>query len=195
MKKTLSLMLALAMCLTLAACGGKNDSKTPSGGAGGGTSNAGTPAPTTPDPAPAPEPEGVYYKDLPIFSDVDIYGGIDADTLSGTLWTFAGGFTDGHELSDEEAATVLELYGGTLALLLDDDAESAGLIQGGGTMPGLYEVLEDTATLNLAFELDGTIYEYAAVLTAAGAEEDPVLVLVSLADPTTAFYMAGVYEN
>ena len=195
MKKTLSLMLALAMCLTLAACGGKNDSKTPSGGAGGDTSNAGTPAPTTPDPAPTPEPEGVYYKDLPIFSDVDIYGGIDMDTLSGTLWTFAGGFTDGHELSDEEAATVLELYGGTLVLLLDDDAESAGLIQGGGTMPGLYEVLDDTATLNLAFELDGTIYEYAAVLTAAGAEEDPVLVLVSLDDPTTAFYMAGVYEN
>ena len=198
MKKALSLLLALAMCLSLAACGGKNDSKAPSGGAGstgGGTSNAGTPAPSAPDPTPEPEPSGVYYTQYSIFDDVDIYGGVDADTFSDTMWTFAGGFTDGHELSDEEAAAVLELYGGTLALLFDEDAETAGLVQGGGTMPGLYEVLDDTATLNLAFELEGTIYEYVAVLTAAGAEEDPVLVLVSLADPSTAFYMAAVYEN
>ena len=202
MKKTLSLLLAFAMCLSLTACGG-NNSKTPSGGAGstgGGTSNAGTSAPdpapgaSTPDPAPSSTPEGVYYTDCPIFNDVDIYGGVDADTFSDTMWTFAGGFTDGHELSDEEAATVLELYGGTLVLLFDEDAESAGLVQGGGTMPGLYEVLDDTATLNLAFELEGTIYEYVAVLTAAGAEEDPVLVIVSLADPSTAFYMAAVYD-
>lgn len=206
MKKALSLLLALAMCLSLAACGGKNDSKTPSGGAGstGGGASTGTPAPSTPDPAPeastpdpapASTPDGVYYTDCPIFNDVDIYGGVDADTFSDTMWTFAGGFTDGHELSDEEAATVLELYGGTLALLFDEDAETAGLVQGGGTMLGLYEVLDDTATLNLAFELEGTIYEYVAVLTAAGEEEDPVLVLVSLADPSTAFYMAAVYAD
>ena len=199
MKKALSLLLAAAVCLSLAACGG--GSKSSSGGAGGTGGTGGgtsTPAPSTPDPTPEPEPEpeptGVYYTDCPIFNDVDIYGGVDADTFSDTLWTFAGGFTDGHELSDEEAAEVLELYGGTLALLFDEDAETAGLVQGGGTMPGLYEVLDDTATLNLAFELDGTIYEYVAVLTAAGAEEDPVLVLVSLADPSTAFYMAAVYD-
>ena len=191
MKKALSLLLAAAMCLSLAACGGGNKSQTPSNGAGAGT---GTPAPSAPDPTPEPEPAGVYYTECPIFDDVDIYGGVDADTFSNTLWTFAGGFTDGHELSDEEAAAVLELYGGTLALLFDEDAETAGLVQGGGTMPGLYEVLDDTATLNLAFELEGTIYEYVAVLTAAGAEEDPVLVLVSLADPDTAFYMAAVYD-
>ena len=192
MKKALSLFLAAAMCLSLAACGDSNDSKKPSGGA----DNTGTPAPSTPNPVPEsdPEPDGVYYTDCPIFDDVDIYGGVDADTFSDTLWTFAGGFTDGHELSDEEAAEVLELYGGTLALLFDEDAETAGLVQGGGTMLGLYEVLDDTATLNLAFELEGTIYEYVAVLTAAGAEEDPVLVLVSLADPDTAFYMAAVYD-
>lgn len=199
MKKALSLLLALAMCLSLAACGGNNKSSSGGSTNGGGTSNAGTPAPSTPDPAPEPEPEpepaGVYYTDCSIFDDVDVYGGVDADTFSDTMWTFAGGFTDGHELSDEEAAAVLELYGGTLALLFDEDAETAGLVQGGGTMPGLYEVLDDTATLNLAFELDGTIYEYVAVLTAAGAEEDPVLVLVSLADPSTAFYMAAVYAD
>ena len=199
MKKTLSLLLAAAMCLSLAACGG--GSKPSSGGAdaGGGTS---TPAPSTPStpstpdptPEPAPEPVGVYYTECSIFDDVDIYGGVDANTFSDTLWTFAGGFTDGHELSDEEAATVLEIYGGTLALLFDEDGETVGLVQGGGTMPGLYEVLDDTATLNLAFELEGTIYEYVAVLTVAGAEEDPVLVLVSLADPSTAFYMAAVYD-
>ena len=195
MKKTLSLLLAAAMCLSLAACGGKDDSKTPSGGAdNGGTS---TPAPSTPNPTPEPEPEpdGVYYTECSIFDDVDVYGGVDADTFSDTMWTFAGGFADGHELSNEEAAEVLEMYGGTLAVLFDEDAETAGLVQGGGTMPGLYEVLDDTATLNLAFELEGTIYEYVAVLTVAGAEEDPVMVLVSLADPSTAFYMAAVYAD
>lgn len=197
MKKLLSLLVAAAMCLSLAACGGGNKSQTPSNGGGASTGTPAPSTPSTPDPAPGsdPEPVGVYYKDCPIFDDVDIYGGVDADTFSDTLWTFAGGFTDGHELSDEEAATVLELYGGTLALLFDEDGETAGLVQGGGTMPGLYEVLDDTATLNLAFELEGTIYEYVAVLTAAGAEEDPVLVLVSLADPSTAFYMAAVYAD
>ena len=194
MKKALSLFLAAAMCLSLAACGGGNKSQTPSNGGGGSTGSPGSPAPSAPDSTPEAEPAGVYYTECPIFDDVDIYGGVDADTFSDTLWTFAGGFTDGHELSDEEAAAVLELYGGTLALLFDEDAETAGLVQGGGTMLGLYEVLDDTATLNLAFELEGTIYEYVAVLTAAGAEEDPVLVLVSLADPDTAFYMAAVYD-
>ena len=202
MKKVLSLLLAAAMCLSLAACGGKNDSKTPSGNNGGDASS--TPTPATPDPAPegstpSPAPsstsDGIYYTDCPIFNAVDIYEGVDADTFSDTMWTFAGGFTDGHELSDEEASEVLEMYGGTLALLFDEDGETAGLVQGGGTMLGLYEVLDDTATLNLAFELEGTIYEYVAVLTAAGEEEDPVLVLVSLADPSTAFYMAAVYAD
>lgn len=185
MKKLVFLLLAAAMCLSLAACGGKDDPQTPSGN--GGSSGGDIASTPTPEPAGAKEDSYVNY---PAFSGIEIYEAPSPDDVAETAWAFAGGYTDGHSLTDEEAAGVLELYGGTLRIEFPD-AKTANMVQGGGTMPGTFKVLNDGFTLSLSFELQGTSYDYVAAFTYAGdADEDLVLVLVSTADPETAFYMA-----
>lgn len=198
MKKLVSLLLALAMCLSLAACGGGNDSGSSSGGSGSGAPAASTPAPA---PAPAPEPEadepsgtnGYYFEQYPgimsILDVEDIYGAPSLDSLSETVWSFAGGFTDGQTLDEEAANAILEMYGGTLRVEFVD-TENVNMVQGGGAMPGAYMFLDDGATMALVFELQGTTYEYAAVFTESSDGEDLVLVLVALSDPDTALFMA-----
>ena len=107
MKKLVSLLLAAAMCLSLAACGSKNDSKAPSGdsgNSGGGPSD--TPTPSTPEPAGA---EGDSYVNYPVFSGIEIYEAPSPDDVAETAWAFAGGYTDGHSLTEEDAAEVLVL--------------------------------------------------------------------------------------
>lgn len=197
MKKAFSLLLALAMCLSLAACGGKNDSKTPSGGAGstgGGTSNAGTPAPSTPGPStpdPAPGPGGAagnYVTNYPIFNDFQLVEALSEEDLAGTTFSFAGGQVDGVELEEEDANAVLEMYGGALKIEFPG-GNSANLVQGGGTLPGTYTVLDDGGSINFTFELNGTSYDYVGAFTMID-EVTAVLVFVSTAEPTSAFYMA-----
>ena len=130
------------------------------------------------------------YTDYELLGQVDVYHAFPPEDLAGTSWEFAGGFTNGQELNEQEAASILEMYGGKLQLEFVD-TEKANLIQGGGNMVGAY------ITLNFAFELDGQYYTYAAVFTTVSGEQgadsaDAVLVLVADADPTTAFYMTPV---
>lgn len=114
MKKLLSLLLALAMCVSLAACGGGDESA---------HSASGDPASavSTPEsPAPAPDPaepagsdsvsgEGTVYTDYDLLSQVDVYNAFSPAELAGTTWNFSGGFTNGKDLTEEEAASVWEL--------------------------------------------------------------------------------------
>lgn len=196
MKKLFSLILALAMCASLAACGGGDEPA----GSGGGSDPA--PAASAPDPAePAGDDaagdaagsEGAVYTDYDLLSQVDVYHAFAPEELAGTTWDFSGGFTNGQELTEEDAASVLEMYGGTLQIAFRDE-ENADMVQGGGNMAGTYRLLDDGITLNFSFELQGTAYTYAAVFTTVGGEDnadsaDAVLVLVADADPTTAIYM------
>ena len=136
------------------------------------------------------------YTEYDLLGQVDVYEAFAPEDLAGTSWNFAGGFTNGQDLTETDAASVLEMYGGKLQLDFVD-AEKANLIQGGGNMVGAYTLLEDGITLNFAFELDGQYYTYAAVFTTVGGEDgadtaDAVLVMVADADPTTAFYMTPV---
>ena len=198
MKKLISFLLALVMCLSLAACGGGKDSGSSSGGSSGSTAST----PSTPDPAPEPEPEPeeepggadrYYFEQYPgimsILDVEDIYGAPSLDSLSDTVWAFAGGAADGETLDEEGADAILEMYGGTLQVEFVD-TENVNLVQGGGAMPGAYMFLDDGATMALAFELEGTTYEYAAVFTDSSDGEDLVMVLVALEEPGTAFFMA-----
>lgn len=198
MKKLLSLMLALAMCASLAACGGGDDTPAaPSTPAPEVSAPEPAPEPSEPDPAPdASEPVDIVvtpYTEYDLLSQVDVYSAFSPEDLAGTVWDFSGGFTNGQELTEEDAASVLALYSGKLQVEFVD-AEHANLVQGGGSMAGAYTVLEDGITLNFAFELQGQYYTYAAVFTTVSGEEgadaaDAVMVLVADADPTTAFYM------
>lgn len=198
MKKLISLLMALVMCLSLAACGGGKDS----GSSSGGSSSPAASTPSTPDPAPAPEPEPeeepsgadrYYFEQYPSIMSIldveDIYGAPSLESLSDTVWAFAGGVVDGQTLDEEGADVILEMYGGTLQIEFVD-TENVNMVQGGGTMPGEYMFLDDGATMALAFELQGTTYEYAAVFTDSNDGEDLVMVLVALEDPETALFMA-----
>lgn len=192
MKKLISLLLALVMCLSLAACGGGKDS----GSSSGGSSSSGTSAPaaSTPAPAPAPEPEPEAapaeddYGEYTIFDEIDIYESLTPDDLAGTTWEFAGGYTEGRDLTEEEAVELLEMYGGTLQIEFVD-TQNANMVQGGGKMPGNYE-LANEVLLGLAFELQGTEYLYGAVFTLI--DDDAVMVLCAADDPSLAFYMVPV---
>ena len=203
MKKWLSLLLALVMCASLAACGGGEESAPAAPDSPAPETSA--PETSAPDPAEPAEPaesasgEGTVYTDYDLLSQVDVYNAFPPADLAGTLWDFSGGFTGGQELTGEDAASVLEMYGGTLQLAFQDE-EHAALVQGGGNMEGTYKLLDDGITLNFSFDLQGQAYTYGAVFTSVSGEDgadsaDAVLVLVADADPATAFYMTPVLEG
>lgn len=202
MKKMLCLLLALVMCASLAACGGGEEPAPDAPGA---------PAPEASAPeAPASGPEeaaggdsaggeGTAYTGYDLLSQVDVYNAFPPEDLAGTLWDFSGGFTNGQDLTGEDAASVLEMYGGTLQLAFQDE-EHATLVQGGGNMEGTYRLLDDGITLNFSFGLQGQAYTYGAVFTSLSGEDgadssEAVLILVADADPATAFYMTPVLEG
>ena len=161
-----------------------------------------TPAPSTPDPAPAvsepdaSEPvdiETTPYTDYDLLSQVTVYPAFSPEELAGTVWSLAGGYTDGRDITEEEMAVLWEMYGGTLQIEFTD-TERANLVQGGGSIAGAYTILEDEITMNFAFAYEGQYLTYAAVLTTQSGESgadksDAVMVLVADADPTMALYM------
>lgn len=59
---------------------------------------------------------------------------------------------------------MLELYGGTLQVEFVD-TENVSMVQGGGSIPGVYGILEDGVTLNGSYEIQGESYNYVAVFT------------------------------
>lgn len=201
-EKLLSLLLALVMCASLAACGGGDEpapsTSTPSTSTPS-TSAPSTSAPSVSEPAEPVGGEGTVYTDYDLLSQVDVYNAFSPADLAGTLWDFSGGFTNGQDLTEEDAASVLEMYGGKLQVAFQDE-EHAALVQGGGNMEGTYKLLDDGITLNFSFELQGQAYTYGAVFTSLSGEEgadssEAVLIMVADADPTTAFYMTPVLEG
>lgn len=198
MNKVFAILLALTLCLSLAACGGDSEPAPAPAPA--------EPSSTAPAPEPAPEPEpepesegepaatdGDPYTNYPLLVEnlSELYE-VDPSTLAPSGWQFAGGYTNGKEMDEQEAAKVLEMYGGTLQLIFES-ADTAMLVQGGGTMAGSYTVLSDNFTINLALELQGTTYNYVAVFT--DLEGTPVLLLVATADPETILYMTQIDER
>lgn len=202
MKRLFSLLLALTMCAALTACGGGDEPAAPSDPAP--ESSAPEPSASAPDPAePAGSDsgsgEGTVYTDYDLLSQVDVYNAFSPAELAGTLWDFSGGFTNGQDLTEEDAASVLEMYSGKLQVAFQDE-EHAALVQGGGNMEGTYKLLDDGITLNFSFELQGQAYTYGAVFTSLSGEDgadsaEAVLILVADADPATAFYMTPVLEG
>ena len=66
----------------------------------------------------------------------------DTPDMSNTVWSFAGGYIDGSEMTQAEMDESLEAYGGTLQFTFDA-AGGAKMIQGGGTLNGTYQYLDD----------------------------------------------------
>ena len=61
----------------------------------------------------------------------------DTPDMSNTVWSFAGGYIDGGEMTQAEMDKSLAAYGGTLQFTFDA-AGGAKMIQGGGTLNGTW---------------------------------------------------------
>ena len=98
--------------------------------------------------------------------------------IANTTWNFAGGFLNSVEMTEEEAAASLEMYGGTLQLVFDD-GEGVQMVQGGGTLEGKWAYSEDN-TVGVLFELeDGDLFYLCSF-----AEIDGQVVMVAYSDET-----------
>lgn len=210
MKKKFCPLVALALCLSLAACGGSPSSTgadSVENSAPVSSAQAESSTPSVPETESEAEPESesaetledgaadsavadaAGYEEYSVLGYIEAYAAPSPEELAGTVWEFAGGFTDGRDMEAEEVSTLMELYGGTLQIAFED-SENASLTHGYATMPGVYGVREDGITVPLIFDYEGTQYGYVAVFTVV--DEKNVLVLLNTADPSMAFYMAQI---
>lgn len=190
MKKLLTLLLALAMCASLAACGG-DDAPAPPASSGGASSVDGAADPAGSADVSAPvEDEGDYCTNYDVMSSFEMYVVLPMDRLTAAPWKFSGGCANGVEMEQEELESMLSVYGGTLQVEFVEDG-TANLVQGGGTIPGTYRVLDDGASINFTFEFQDTVLNYVGVFTAIGEDETPILLFLSPEAPDTVFYMVN----
>lgn len=188
MRKLLSLALALAMCVTLAACGG-GDTPTESSGGAGGAEHSAAPAGDASTPV---EDAGDSCSNYDVLNSYTQYVVLPMDRLTASPWEFSGGYnaSNGAEMEQEELDSTLSVYGGTLQIEFKDE-KTANLVQGAGTIPGTYRVLDDGASINFTFESQGTTYKYVGVFTAIGDDETPVLLFLSPEAPDVVLYMTN----
>ena len=86
----------------------------------------------------------------------------DTPDMSNTVWSFAGGYIDGGEMTQAEMDESLAAYGGTLQFTFDA-AGGAKMIQGGGTLNGTYQYLDD-GSVGVIFDYNGEELRYACIL-------------------------------
>ncbi len=103
--------------------------------------------------------------------------------LSGTTWTFAGGYINGVEMTQEDMDASLQAYGGVLQFTFDADG-AAHMVQGGGTLDGTYEYRDDGG-VGVAFDNNGSELRYGCIFT--GTDQ---VAMIAIADEAGA---NGIY--
>ena len=101
----------------------------------------------------------------------------DTPDMSNTVWWFAGGYIDGGEMTQAEMDESLAAYGGTLQFTFDA-AGGAKMIQGGGTLNGTYQYLDD-GSVGVIFDYNGEELRYACIFTWTDEGE---LLMVAISD-------------
>ncbi len=114
------------------------------------------------------------------------------EDIIGTGWTFSGGMVDGAEMEQEDADAALELYNGSLEIVFDDE-ENIRMVQGGGTLEGVYGLMSDGYVLEIVFDNGGSELKYAGVF----AEVDGTVALMLFPDATgqNAMYFTQITEE
>lgn len=172
MKKLLVLTLSLATALSLAACGG-SDSGSGSAEPAGNVENVAAPADNADDAeepvgdvADAEEPVGDTDDgaDAGFDEELTLWDAVREETpdVSDTTWNFAGGYLDGHEMTADEVSSSLEAYGGVCQFVFDAEG-GVQMVQGGGTLEGTYEYLDDG--IGVILDANGTELRYACIFT------------------------------
>ena len=203
MKKLLVLTLSLATALSLAACGG-SDSGSGSAAPAENVGNVAEPVDNA-DDAEAPvddaddaevpadnaddaEAPAENVDDADAESDGEFtLWDVDKETvpdMSNTTWSFAGGYVDGREMTEEEISSSLEAYGGVCQFAFDAEG-GVQLVQGGGALEGTYEYWEDGVAVT--FDANGTELKYACIFT----DMDGItMIAISDEDGKNAMYLA-----
>lgn len=203
MKKLLVLTLSLATALSLAACGG-SDSGSGSAAPAENVGNVAEPVDNA-DDAEAPV-DDADDAEAPVDDADDAEAPAenvdDADAesdgeftlwdvekeavpdVSNTTWSFAGGYVDGREMTEEEISSSLEAYGGVCQFAFDAEG-GVQLVQGGGALEGTYEYWEDGVAVT--FDANGTELKYACIFT----DMDGItMIAISDEDGKNAMYLA-----
>ena len=101
----------------------------------------------------------------------------DTPDMSNTVWNFAGGCIDGEELTQAEMDASLVEYGGKLQFTFDANG-GASMIQGGGTVQGTYQYLDD-GSVGVIFNYNGEELRYACIFSWT---EDNELLMIAVSD-------------
>ncbi len=155
LKKTMAFAMVMAMGMAFAGCGGEE-------------------AEVVEEPAETTEVEteevtGASVYDMPL---------TEAPDVSDTAWVFSGGLLDGVEMEQSDLDETLEMYGGTLQFVFNADG-TAQMVQGGGTLDGAYEYLENEC-MQVVFDYNGSELKYVCVF----ADLDGLTVLMAMPDAT-----------
>lgn len=110
---------------------------------------------------------------------------VDTPDMSNTVWSFAGGYIDGAEMTQAEMDADLAAYGGKLQFAFYADG-SAAMIQGGGSLSGTYQYLGD-GSVGVIFDNGGSELCYACIFSLA---DDGSLLMVAIPDESGT---SGVY--
>lgn len=142
MKKFLAMMMAMMMAFGVAACGGSEE--------------------------PVDEPADEVVEEV-VEDTAD--GGADGFTLwdvatvetpvlEGTDWDFCGGYMDDTEMTQEEYDATIEMYGGKLQFVFNEDG-TAEMVQGGGSLNGYFEYIE--GGVGVEFDNNGEALRYSLI--------------------------------
>ena len=175
MKKYFALLLSLAMVLSLVACGDEAEKKT--NNTEPVKTEAENDAPSDDEATENEVADDVEVSDelMSLLEQLSIVEPTDA--IVGTEWEFSGGMLDGEEMDEAEASQNLEMYGGKLSIVFDD-AENVSMVQGGGTLEGVYGLTDNENVLGLIFDGGGSEVIYAGLF----ADVDGTLVLMLFPD-------------
>ncbi len=80
-----------------------------------------------------------------------------ADVVLGS-WELCGGLSGGVEWEEADLQSTLEMYGGTLQFVFQEDG-TAGMVQGGGILNGTFEVINEEG-IGAIFDNNGTELRY-----------------------------------
>ena len=170
MKKLLAVSLSTMMVLSMSACGGSDSSADT-------TAAQETEAEVTVETEAETEAETEELPDLVDVEGATIWDILRVETpdLTNTSWGLSGGYIAGEEMTQEDLDQTLEQYGGQLDFNFGEDGQ-AQMVQGGGTMEGTYEYLDDG--VSVVFDNQGAELPYTCLFT----EMNDTLVLVAVPD-------------
>lgn len=196
MKKFLALLLSLVMVLSLAACGDDKEDKKekePSSK----TENVDAQSDDDDSETENEAETGTVADEVEISEDLinflsQVTIVVPTDFV-GTGWEFSGGMVDGTEMDEDQAAQNLEDCGGQLNIVFNDD-ENVSLVQGNGTLEGIYGPTDNESVIGFVFADDaGNTEVYAGLFTEV--EGTVVLMLFPDGSGKNAVYFTQITES